>query len=69
MWLNDCTPEEQVVLMAITALAADLPRSFHEYAEALTDLNRKFFKQPARALRDHNPSKGSLSLTRKVRAR
>lgn len=70
MWIADCTAEERLILTAIATLVSELPRSLYEYADAIGDLNSKFFgvSGASRSTRDHNPSGRSLSMTRKIRA-
>lgn len=68
MWLENCSDEESMTLIAIAALAASLPRGLADYADAITQINRKYFSLPARRLNSHNPSRGSLAQTHNVRA-
>jgi hypothetical protein len=67
MWLRDCSDEEKLTLMAIASLAASLPRSLAEYAEAIYDINRKYFtaKKMGNMLSDHNPVGRSLGRPRR----
>jgi hypothetical protein len=69
MWLNDCAPEEQTVLMAIATLAASLKNPLVDYAGALQDLNRKYFGKPTpRRPEDLNPMPRSMTQSRRVAA-
>lgn len=44
MRLDDCTPEETVILTSIVALSLGLPGDFAKYSEALGELRRVVFK-------------------------
>lgn len=59
MWVGDCTNEESMILVAIAALAAGLPRKLSDYAGALIEINRNYFK-PVDKPRSHNPSGRSV---------
>lgn len=68
MWLHGCSDDEKLTLMAIAALAASLPRGLADYANALTEINRKYFHLQAPKLADLNPAPGSVAKTRNIRA-
>ena len=64
MWLRDCTREEQIILSALVALAGQLSRPLHFYADALSDLNLKYFRPGGQNMPrqgGHNPSGRSLA--------
>lgn len=76
MWMNECSPEEQTILVAITSLASQLSRPLTAYADAFGELNRKYFRTRERvgslpglkAAGSHNPSRRSLVIARSTRA-
>lgn len=65
--LRDCTPNEQMILVAMASLASQLPRELASYTMALIEINRNYFG-PVPKPGVHNPSPGSLAQTRTVRA-
>lgn len=68
VWLDNCSDEEIVILVAIAALAAELPRNLAAYAPALTHINRLYFGVQAPTMPDHNKSGKSVTVSRSVRA-
>lgn len=66
MWLENCTDEETITLMAIASLAASLPQNLAAYADALIEINRNYFKVSLLPkLPSHNPAGRSLMIPRK----
>lgn len=67
VWLENCSREEEMVLVCIAALAANLPRKLSDYADALTEINRNWFRKPVPKALDRNPAGRSLSQTHSTR--
>jgi hypothetical protein len=66
--LDECTNEEIAILALMNSLAAQLPGDLVEYTRAIGEINRRYFHQAGKKRGVHNPSPGSVALTRSVRA-
>lgn len=66
--LKDCSDQEFLLLHAIVQLAKQLPYELVEYTRAVGDMTQRYFSAAgAPKHRNHNPSPGSVALTRDVR--
>jgi len=59
MWLDSFDDRERVILIAIAALASDLPKRLEHYTQAFVQINRSYFSRVEKVV-DHNPSGGSV---------
>jgi hypothetical protein len=63
--LGDCSKDEELILVAILAIAKSLPKPLVEYTPALGQLSRYFKNNGGHPRGDHNPSPGSVAVVRR----